>query len=363
MKQFIIVILCLPILTFGQKNVGIGTQNPNSRLHIHQFSSTLDPLSAMHMTSPVSGTTVNDGLRIEMNGLTGSIINGESGLLSLGSGNSPALNILPTGQLGLNTIQTLGSADFTIRSANDFFGGMFVDSPNSNNDGKPFYGYALDRDISFYHYYDAVDGRFKFQFDNFNGTTFSFKEDGSFLLNAAQPLNQFTDLTLLSKSSIGFGGMYIDSKDSNTGKPFYGYAIGGGQRAFHYYDEEFETWFLNVGGLGRVAVGGDGNVGVDFSDPEEKLVVNGRLRLTQKSGTTAENGTIVFTGSNFFGRINGLWYKMTNATNGLKPKDNEDVIAELKAENEMLRSKLEAFEKRLLIMEQQFVAIDKSESN
>lgn len=149
------------------------------------------------------------------------------------------------GGLGINTNQMIGAADFTIRSFGSFFGGMFIDSPNTNGDGKPFYGYALNQDISLFHYYDAVDDRFKFQFNDNFIPTLSFSKNGEFLLNGAETINSSTDFTLRSKNLIGFGGMYIDSPDSSTGLPFYGYAINGVSKAFHYYQASDDTWRVN----------------------------------------------------------------------------------------------------------------------
>lgn len=345
MKQFLILLLILPLCNYAQENVGIGIENPSSQLHLHKASNA-NGSSAIQLTNSMSGSTALDGLKIEINGLLSSIVNAENSALSLGSNNESFFNILPDETVGLNTTQMIGASTFTIRSKYEAFGGMYIESPNSLQ-GKPFYGYSLDKAISAYHYYDAVDQRFKFNVGNGFIPVFSFSSQGEFLMNTSSAINTVTDLTLRSKNSSDFGGMYIESIDGVSGKPFYGYAINGSPRAYHYYDQGNAKWALYVSGADRMIVQDDGNVGLGIITADEKLVVNGRIRLTVSGVGSAPDGTIVYNGTNFYGRVDGLWYKMTNATNGLKPHPEDDDIAKLALENEALRKKMDAMEKRL----------------
>ena len=156
------------------------------------------------------------------------------------------------GDLGLNTETMIGSADFTIRSQGDFFGGMYVDSPNGGGLGKPFYGYALNGVAKAYDYYDAVDDTWKFQMVGEPSEALKLTASGdlsiagTLAINTDTQLNSNTDFTINASQEFGFGGMYIDSPDATSGKPFYGYAIDGLETAFHYYDALDSTWRLSV---------------------------------------------------------------------------------------------------------------------
>lgn len=55
------------------------------------------------------------------------------------------------------------------------------------------------------------------------------------------------DLTIRSTNST-WGGMYIESLDEANGKPFYGYAIDGNPKAFHYYDQDRQSLIFSVNG-------------------------------------------------------------------------------------------------------------------
>lgn len=77
------------------------------------------------------------------------------------------------------------------------------------------------------------------------------------LFNANSQIGS-ADFTLGSLRPIGFGGMYVNSPDENTGKPFYGYAVGGLISAYHFFDAEAQTWTLNTGEADRLKVGADG---------------------------------------------------------------------------------------------------------
>jgi len=362
MKQFIYLLFWLPVICQAQQNVGIGILSPASRLHIHQSLLGSSPPSAIQLTSSTSGLTADDGLKLEINGNVGSLLNKESGLLSLGSGNMSSFHIMSNGKIGLNTTQTIGAGDFMLRSKSTTFGGMYIDSPNSSGFGKPFYGYSLDGAISMYHYYDAFDARFKFQFEDGLLPSLSFTASGDFLLNSNSQVNASTDLTLTSKNLSGFGGMYINSSATVSGRPFYGYATGGSSKAYHYYNPESNKWALNVGGGDRLTVKSNGKVGVDFISPEESLVVNGRIRLVKSTFARpnnteglfgqADDGTIVYNEdtesnrANFYGRINGEWFKMTDAFPGQQPHPSEEDVQKLKDENKTLKLQLDALEKR-----------------
>lgn len=61
----------------------------------------------------------------------------------------------------------------------------------------------------------------------------------------------------ISQPSEGFAGMYINSMGNITQKPFYGYAVGGLQKAWHYYDGTLDYWALYLGGTDQLQIDED----------------------------------------------------------------------------------------------------------
>jgi hypothetical protein len=75
-------------------------------------------------------------------------------------------------------------------------------------------------------------------------------------------------------SGTSYGGMYINTA-SATGRPFYGYALGGGGVAWHYIDgNDGNKWKLNYSG-DRITVTSGGLVGIGTTAPDATLSVNG----------------------------------------------------------------------------------------
>lgn len=82
----------------------------------------------------------------------------------------------------------------------------------------------------------------------------------------------------LYKPGAGFGGMYVETDAG--GRPFYGYAAGGTEKAFHYFDDADDRWKLQVGfqvfeftTSGELMVPGQLGIGVD--PPTHALHVEG----------------------------------------------------------------------------------------
>lgn len=350
MKYFLIILSLLPILVSAQKNIGIGIETPQSRLHLHQNVVNGDPASQVQLTNSNTGSLSSDGLLMDFTGATASIINRENGNFTLGTGLVSRLNLLSSGGLGYNTTSLVGQSDFTLKSRFNGFGGMYVDSPDQTN-GKPFYGYSINGFIAAYHYYDQTDLRFKLTIGS--KTPLIITDAGQFLMNATSRVG-LEDLTIKSVQN-GFGGIYIDSPDGNNGKPFYGYGVQGTNRAFHYYDKTIDKWVLQVGTGTNVYVNQSGNLGLDFANPEEKMVINGAIRLSSILLGSAANGTIKFNGTNFYGRINGVWRPLADLTSTSALPDEETV--KLKQENEELQERLQMMEERLEKLEAAIIKI------
>ena len=93
-----------------------------------------------------------------------------------------------------------------------------------------------------------------------------------------------------------WGGMYMETYGGPNGRPFYGYGIDSTARAYHYYDGASAQWRLVTGSVPRITVDSatgniemDGStlftdallnrVGIGTSTPEDKLHINGALRI------------------------------------------------------------------------------------
>ena len=74
-------------------------------------------------------------------------------------------------------------------------------------------------------------------------------------------------------STNSYGGMYVDTAGASAW-PFYGYATGGLQRMWTYYDGATGDWHVANGG-NRLTVQDSGLVGVNTASPQALLHVNG----------------------------------------------------------------------------------------
>ncbi len=82
-----------------------------------------------------------------------------------------------------------------------------------------------------------------------------------------------SDITIQTLNPTGYGGMYIRSNDSATGKPFYGYSLSGGVSAWHYYDAGTSSWRLYVGGE-RMSVYNDGKIAIGTEVPHNSAILD-----------------------------------------------------------------------------------------
>lgn len=96
--------------------------------------------------------------------------------------------------------------------------------------------------------------------------------------------------------SAGYGGMYVETAGA-TGLPFYGYAVNGGARAWHYLDgADGYKWKLYVGG-DRLTVTPGGLVGIGTINPAYALDVAGPINASEgivaSSAYTGSYGTVL----------------------------------------------------------------------
>ncbi len=257
----------------------------------------------------------------------------------------------------LNTTNPLnGFTDFTIRSSQTTFGGIYVDVNASS--GKPFYGYATEGIDRAYSFYDGADLRWKLYVDDGIQSSGNVLEvghkfaniNGKVGINTASSFNLVTDFTINSASS-GFGGMYVVSSDFSTGKPFYGYAIGNDEKAFSYFDAGDYRWKLNVENSAGVGIN---TLEVSYAS----LKVNGELELSERIlGGIPPPGTIYYFSGAFWGVTSANTIKrLDNLSTNSKDDETaysqyEGRINKLEAENTQLKNLIEILEKRMDLLE------------
>lgn len=97
------------------------------------------------------------------------------------------------------------------------------------------------------------------------------------------PVNSSELFGIGEANASGFVGTYV--LGGANSKPYYGYAINGGSSAYSYLDGATGDWRLVNGGVNRLNVGNDGNVGIGTANPNSKLEVAGELRVSNSVGT------------------------------------------------------------------------------
>lgn len=159
------------------------------------------------------------------------------------------------------------------------WGGMDVNG--ADPESRPFYGYATDGDERAWHDYHGANEEWRLFVGNSKKLTASEDFVG---FNDAPRVNGFTEFAFRSTRS-GWGGMYMDSTDTSTGRPFYGYSIDGNDLAWHEYNHDSEEWILDVLGS-KMWVTSDGHVEAD-----------GEKRFVQSVETSGGEKEVVYTAS------------------------------------------------------------------
>jgi hypothetical protein len=109
-------------------------------------------------------------------------------------------------------------------------------------------------------------------------------------------------------SGSSWAGIYANAMQP-SGQPVFGYTRSGLLKASTYVDTS-DRWHCHVNNEIRLTVNPDGNVNIGAITPNQKLVVDGAIRI----GTTAVNdaGSIRWTGADFEGYDGSTWYSLTS---------------------------------------------------
>lgn len=271
-----------------------------------------------------------------------------------------------TNRMYFNYDQDIGSSDFVLNSKHTTgYGGMYINSEDMD-DGKPFYGYSIDGSATAYHYFNNTNDKWYLNVNNAEmiavgsdeaivGNDFKVANllditptfhvetglEKHLFFNSDTKIGQ-EDFTLNSSHPTEWGGMYINSMDTELGKPFYGYGINNIGKVYHYFDANDDYWKLH-------------NQGVILEVNNKELSVNGSIRIANVIGTQPE-GTIYYNGVNFYGITSGGVIEQLNNTTNFDTNSNDSSFTDsyrnkLESENIALRKSIENLEKRLANIE------------
>lgn len=133
-------------------------------------------------------------------------------------GSRTPLSITDDGLLFLNATSRVGLEDLTLRSTQNGFGGIYIDSPDGTN-GKPFYGYGVNGANRAFHYYDETTDKWVLQVGT--GSNVYVNQSGNLGLDFANPEEKFVVNGGMRLSSIPLGTA-VNGTIKFNGTNFYG---------------------------------------------------------------------------------------------------------------------------------------------
>ena len=171
--------------------------------------------------------------------------------------------------------------------------------------------------IKAFSYFDSGDDRWKLSI-----SSFPILEVGLNLMsvkanlgiNTDQFINIFTEFQINSTTD-GFSGMYINSLDATSGKPFYGYSVNGLEKAFSYFDISDDKWKLAI------------NFETPLEIKEDYTTINGKMGLNTDQNL---NSNTEFQINSTTDDFSGMYINNQDATSG-KPFYGYSINGQLKA--------------------------------
>ncbi len=154
------------------------------------------------------------------------------------------------------------------------------------------------------------------------GSSNAFPPDGNVGIGTKMPSVPLHVTSTSGQVGIRFDGndaawssIYVNALQPSA-RPLFGYLRGGVLKASSYVNTS-DDWLLHVGATERMIVTDEGRVGIDDFAPDQKLTVNGGVRISNTS--TATGGSIRFTGSDFEGYDGSTWKSFTAGGGGGLP--------------------------------------------
>ncbi len=266
------IFLCLGYFINAQ-NVGIGVDNPQDLLHIHDGNFRLegnDKYVNLYTTSPNYS-----GFQFYTDGFL------KGGLYY--SGNTQLLNltnkVTAKGLVyDLNSNKVFIGRDFGISPEEKFgirtvintptLGGMYIET-NGHSGGKPFYGYAIDDTIKGYHYFDGASDIWRL---NLAGDKLVVKKSGEVGVGLSNPLDM-----LHIKDNVRIDGT-LPSLRFYQGSTF-GSSIEQNGNNFFISNLESGKLFLRTDNTTHMTIDEIGRVGIGSNSPSEKLHIAGDVLI------------------------------------------------------------------------------------
>ena len=255
------------------QNVGIGVAIPKAQLHIVDTSYLEPALNVeatgsvlMQMNSITGGSQqinfLDKGKLLASVGRSGSHLNIRN---SYAPGANTAIKISTANTVGINYSSTASPSQIL-----DVNGKLRVgDDSRIPGGGTIRYNSATTK-LQFYNGSSWIDAGSRWSID---GSTIHYT-DGKVLIGRTTTIGAEHFGVRANATGTQYGGMYMETNGSPTTRPFYGYAIDGGIKAYHYYDGADNAWKLYNSGY-RLTIKNTGETGIGAISPAARLDVLG----------------------------------------------------------------------------------------
>lgn len=254
------------VMDFGTNNVGIGAEDPAAKLHVAGGNMRLEGENNFFDIHAMDPSTYH-GIRFHDEG------GFRGGMFYHPTGNS--VNITKSTGLGgmvvdfANNFIGVGTGQPEQRL--DVFGKISIgDDVTSPSEGTMRYNSSTNT-------FEGYDGSTWLEFGGGSGhwsATGStvYYNDGPVLVGRTNTIGSERFGVRIPVTGPNYGGMYIETNGDSGGRPFYGYAIDGAAKMWHYYDGTSGDWRLYNAG-DKLTVENSGEVGIGTIDPEAPLHV------------------------------------------------------------------------------------------